>query len=83
MANHKLDTAIAAWLQLAIDEEHAIELGITNGDYSVFRNRAELYRRTAKALEYERDTGIAICVCCFKPLKGGKLKIFPDWVDND
>lgn len=31
------------------------------------RYRADMYRRTARALLYQRKTGIAVCVCCFKP----------------
>lgn len=82
-SKQELETAIAAWLQLAEDEDRAIELGITYGSDDVFRYRANLYRRTAKALQYQLDTGIAICVCCFKPLKGGKVRIFAEWGLDD
>lgn len=76
---HKLDEAIAWWLKLADDEERAIELDLDYGSSSAFRFRADTYRRTAKALEWQRDTGEAVCSCCFKPLKQYKSRIFADW----
>ncbi len=36
---------------------------------------ASLYRRTARAIEVELETGQAVCVCCFKPLGRGTLHI--------
>lgn len=71
----RLNAAIAAWLELAETEDRAIELGITNGSDSAFRFRANTYRRCAKALEWERDTGEAVCTCCFRPLRQHRSRI--------
>ncbi len=76
---HKLDEAIAAWLQLADDEDRMVELSLDYGGHAAFRFRAATYRRTAKALQWEKDTGEAVCSCCFKPLKQYKSRIFADW----
>jgi xanthine dehydrogenase iron-sulfur cluster and FAD-binding subunit A len=76
---HKLDEAIAAWLQLADDEDRMVELGLDYGGHAAFRFRADTYRRTAKALQWEKDTGEAVCSCCFKPLKQYRSRIFADW----
>lgn len=66
-----LDTAISAWATLADDEDRAASLGLTHP--SVAKARAAIYRRTVKALEIQRDTGIAVCSCCHKPFGNGVL----------
>jgi len=35
------------------------------------RAMAQTCERTAQALEIQRDTGIAVCTCCFKPFSRG------------
>lgn len=62
--------AIKAWSDLAGTEERAIELGIALCP-QVNRNNAELYRKTALAIQHEIDTGEALCTCCWKPFGGG------------
>ncbi len=66
-----LQTAIDHWYALADEEERYIELDITYGSDAVYRYRAETYRRAAKALEIQRDTGVAVCSCCHKPFGRG------------
>jgi hypothetical protein len=62
-----LEKAIVQWAALADEEDRAAEMGIT--DYKTAKFRADVYRRTVRALEIERDTGIAVCSCCHKPIE--------------
>jgi hypothetical protein len=57
------------WARLAREEENGIKLGIV--DPVSGTHRADTYRRTARALLHKHKTGIAICVCCFKPFSEG------------
>lgn len=63
----ELQEAIDHWYMLADQEEWYIANNLTHGSDASFIARAETYRRTAKALEIKRDTGVAVCSCCFKP----------------
>ena len=54
--------AIAQWL-LAADE--AERTGLTFA--------ANMYRRTARSIEIQQETGVAVCACCFKPFGRGTL----------
>ena len=54
--------AIAQWL-LAADE--ARRTGLTFA--------ANMYRSTARSLEAQQETGVAVCACCFKPFGRGTL----------
>lgn len=54
--------AIAGWLQVADEAERA---GLTFA--------ANIYRRTARSIELEQETGVAVCACCFKPFGRGVL----------
>lgn len=77
-----LERAIMAWSDLVDDAERRAALGLTHP--STANAQASAYRRTVRALEIERDTGVAVCSCCHKPL--GKEK--PVWlrgatVDNE
>ena len=63
----RLTEAAARWRALAADEIKAVESGIQQCR-TVAEARADLYERTAQALEIQRDTGIAVCVCCHKCL---------------
>lgn len=69
-----LDEAIQQWVSLAEQVEHSAALSLIHPD--VARAKSDLYRRAARALEIERDTGIAVCSCCHKPLGGEK----PYWM---
>lgn len=60
--------SIAIWSKLASDaEEFAAYEEARGSSGAVYRNKAETYRRTVRALELERETGIAHCVCCLRP----------------
>ncbi|HEP6279863.1 TPA: hypothetical protein VDA67_006454 [Burkholderia vietnamiensis] len=63
--------AIQQWRALADEQERAAELGITHR--SVAKYNADLYRRTARSIEVEIETGTPVCVCCFKPFGRGSL----------
>ena len=65
--NRFLQDAINHWYELADNEEYMITNNLTCGSAKVFHVRADMYRRTAKALEIQRDTGIAVCSCHHKP----------------
>ncbi len=54
--------AMTAWLQEADEAERA---GLTFA--------ANTYRRAARSIELEQETGAAVCVCCFKPFGRGAL----------
>ncbi|MHC4296485.1 MAG: hypothetical protein ACYS7Y_04230 [Planctomycetota bacterium] len=68
-----IQTAIDHWRGLASSELKAIELGIHDktNTADIARRRAKTYERTAKSLEIERDTGVAVCSCCHKPYTSG------------
>ncbi len=53
--------AIVAW------EDYARSLPDTHAG----RNMAALSLRAAESLRIERDTGIAVCTCCYKPIGPG------------
>lgn len=59
---------IDEWRALAQESDRRAAYEDGRGSSGVaHHNRAELYRRTATALEMERDTGRPHCVCCLKP----------------
>jgi len=55
-----LYAAARQWVRLARQEDRDIESPAA-------KYRATMYRRTATTLLYQRKSGIAVCVCCFKP----------------
>jgi len=63
------------WLALAADEDRMADFYDANGQpygcTKVYRYRASLYRRTAESIQIEIDTGVPVCVCCFKPFGEG------------
>ncbi|WP_287497515.1 hypothetical protein [Pandoraea sp. CB10b_02] len=63
--------AVQHWRALADEQDRAAELGITHPN--VAKANADLYRRTARSIEIEIETGTAVCVCCFKPFGRGAL----------
>lgn len=68
----ELNQAIEGWNKLADDAEQWASYEESRGHYGgVYLNQADSYRRTAKALTIQRDTGIAVCSCCFKPYGRG------------
>lgn len=68
---------IKAWNDLAECEDRAIEIGVALCP-EVNRNNAALYRKTALAIQHEIDTGVAVCVCCWKPFgEGTRILIRP------
>ncbi|WP_148049547.1 hypothetical protein [Pseudomonas brassicacearum] len=52
--------AIAQWLKVAEEAELA---GVSGN----------AYRRAARSIEIEQETGVAVCACCFKPFDRGVL----------
>lgn len=54
--------AIEQWNKVADEAEKA---GL--------RFAAQMYRNTARSIEIEAETGIAVCACCFKPFGRGVL----------
>lgn len=69
-----LDQAIQDWAALADEADREAAFGLTHPN--VAKARADIYRRTVKALEIERDTGVAVCSCCHKPIGDEK----PYWM---
>ena len=54
--------AISQWLFAAEEAERA---GLSLA--------ANIYRKTARSIESEQETGVAVCACCFKPFGRGTL----------
>lgn len=54
--------AIAGWLLVADEAERS---GLSSA--------AVMYRNTARSIEIQQETGIAVCACCFKPFGRGVL----------
>lgn len=54
-------SAIDQWLLVAEEAERA---GVSG----------RAYRRTARSLEIQQETGVAVCACCFKPFGRGTLQ---------
>ena len=61
----ELEQAALQWESLAAEAERGAETGIIHP--TVAKAQADLYRRTARSLRIQADTGVAVCVCCFKP----------------
>lgn len=57
----KPNPAIAVWLEVAEEAERA---GVSGN----------AYRRAARSLEIQQETGVAVCACCFKPFGQGTLQ---------
>lgn len=59
------------WIALAVEADARADYeeraGRGSGSGTAHRNKAEMYRRTAKALNLELETGKAHCACCLKP----------------
>jgi hypothetical protein len=66
-----LKEAAAIWRKLVQDELLMAEINTRYGDVSSYRLRAQIYERTAIALEIQEATGVAVCSCCHKPLGEG------------
>ncbi len=63
-----LQESIAHWVALAVEaEEFASYEEAMGWSGASYRNKAELYRRTARALRMEMETGRPHCACCLKP----------------
>jgi len=68
----ELEASALHWEKLAdaeIEKEAwDIKVGVFSGEgHSPYQSRAETYRRAAKALRIQKETGVAVCACCFKP----------------
>lgn len=61
----QIEIAIAHWDKLADDE--AARVALNNGRDGL-QAKVDLYRRTAESFRIEQRTGVAVCVCCHKPL---------------
>lgn len=70
----KLDIAIQQWVSLADEAERSANLCLIHPN--VAKAQADCYSRTARALEIQRDTGVALCSCCLKPFGEDK----PYWM---
>lgn len=66
----KLSSA-RVWRDLADEQERGAAMGFIHPKVATYN--ASLYRRTARAIEVELETGQAVCVCCFKPFGRGAL----------
>jgi len=69
-----LEQAIKQWSDLADEAERGAALGLIHPN--VAKAQADCYRRTVRALEIQRDTGVAVCSCCHKPFGDDK----PYWM---
>lgn len=63
----EIDNAIVQWRKVAQEERDRVRFSLTCGHDGTALHNAALYDDTARALEMERDTGVAVCVSCFKP----------------
>lgn len=63
------ERATAHWYEVAAQEDRAAELGIKHPRTA--RAVADSCRRAARAMEYQIETGIAVCSCHMKPLAEG------------
>lgn len=61
--------AVMHWNKLADEAECNATLGLTHPNVAAVQ--ADCYRRTARAIQHEIDTGVAVCSCCFKPFGEG------------
>jgi hypothetical protein len=68
----ELISAIEHWKDLAEKERRSKVLDSRYGSTKSHDCRIDLYERTARAIEIQLDTGIAVCSCCFKPLGPGR-----------
>ena len=64
--------AIAQWLNLAEQQEREAALGVQ--DIDVAKHNAALYRKVARSIEVGIETGVSVCVCCWKPFGRGTLQ---------
>lgn len=60
-----LESSIQHWLALADEQDRAVAEGIACCPQAS-RARADTFRRTARALQLEQETGKPHCVCCLK-----------------
>lgn len=71
----KLTAARDIWLKLAKDEDSLADFweskGLPYGSVETYRYRASRYRDTAKSIQIQIDTGVAVCACHFKPFGEG------------
>ena len=65
----ELERGAVQWDELAAEAERGAETGIIHP--IVAKAQADLYRRTARSLRIQAETGVAVCVCCFKPIGRG------------
>jgi hypothetical protein len=56
-SKHSLASAADHWEKLASEQSSDVS----------GQNRASLYRRTAKSIRIQIETGVAVCVCCLLP----------------
>jgi len=69
---NKIDNAIKQWLEVAKNADKMAELEISRSSSpNAYINQADDARRTVKALEIEKETGVAVCSCHFKPFPKG------------
>jgi len=69
---NKIDNAIKQWQEVAENADKMAELEIARGSSpNAYINQADIARRTIKALEIEKETGVAVCSCHFKPFGKG------------
>lgn len=65
-----LDDSIFIWSVLADEAERLATYEESRGSSgSAWRNKAMVYRQTVRAIELERETGVAHCSCHLQPLK--------------
>lgn len=55
------------WRTLAIEQERQAAAGFVFP--AIATARADLYRRTARAIELSAETGQWHCACCVKPVR--------------
>ena len=72
-----IDNSIQAWSEEAERSDKMAELETTRGSSpNAYINQADVARRTVKALKIQKETGVAVCSCCFRPYgEGNKIII--------
>jgi hypothetical protein len=72
-----LNNSIAHWNRLAEEADQRADYEEGRGDANnakVIRTNAEMYRRTAKSIELEKQTGKPHCACCLSARPGHQLR---------
>ncbi len=63
----ELEASAGHWDALAAEQEKIAAENNPRTCVEACHSRAEMYKRTARALRMQIETGVAHCACCLKP----------------